>query len=419
MDKEFISAKDMIFSVSDASALIKTVMEKTFNRIKIRGELSQITRASSGHIYMTIKDSNASISAIIWRGTHIPFELTEGTEIIATGKITTYPARSNYQIIVSEIELAGIGAILKMLEERKQKFASMGFFDESQKKAIPKYPEKIGVITSPTGAAIHDIINRLRDRFPVNLIIWPATVQGETAETEVANGIIGFNKLKDGNKPDVIIVARGGGSIEDLLPFSGEKIIYAVHDSKIPIISGVGHDPDWTLIDFVSDLRAPTPTGAAELVVPNKLNLQQTLIGYKQRITSAILNDLQNNRSKLNLISLKNPIQIISEKYQRLDDYTRTINSLMKLKIEQLKNKLPDIQNLNLRIENIFNRTKQKLNNLSSLLESYSFKKTLSRGFSIIKNNNNEIITSVKKLETENEAIAQFYDGEIKISPKN
>lgn len=409
----------MIFSVSDASALIKGVMEQTFNRIKIRGELSQITRASSGHTYMTIKDSNAAISAIIWKGTRIPFNLTEGTEIIATGKITTYPARSNYQIIVSEIELAGIGAILKMLEERKQKFAAMEFFDESQKKAIPKYPEKIGVITSPTGAAIHDIINRLRDRFPVNLILWPATVQGETAESEVANAIIGFNKLSDKNRPDVIIVARGGGSIEDLLPFSGEKIIYAVHDSKIPIISGVGHDPDWTLIDFVSDLRAPTPTGAAESVVPDKLNLKQVINTFNQRINSAIINNIKNNREKLNLISLKNPIQIIAEKYQRLDDYIRNLNSLMKLKIEQSKNKIPDIQNLNLRIKNIFENTNQKLKSLSSLLESYSFKKTLSRGFSIIKNNNNEIITSVKKLASESDATAQFYDGEIKINIKN
>lgn len=210
---------DMIFSVSDASAMLKNVVETAFARIRVRGELSQITRATSGHLYMTIKDSGAAISVIIWRGTPVPFKLEEGLEVIITGRFTTYPARSNYQIIVNEIEMAGVGAILKMLEERKRKLAAEGLFDASRKKALPRLPQRIGVVTSPTGAAFQDIQNRLRERFPVTVVLYPATVQGNTAAAEVAAGIEYFNREKN---VDVIIVARGGGALEDLLPFSEE-----------------------------------------------------------------------------------------------------------------------------------------------------------------------------------------------------
>ncbi|MBO4746013.1 MAG: exodeoxyribonuclease VII large subunit, partial [Alphaproteobacteria bacterium] len=263
---------DMIFSVSDASALLKKVVETAFPVIKIRGELSQITRATSGHMYMTIKDSNAAMSAIIWRGTPVKFALSEGLEVVVTGRITTYPARSNYQIVINEIEMAGIGAILKMLEERKQKLAAEGLFAESRKKPLPKLPTTIGVVTSPTGAAFQDIQNRLRERFPVHVILYPATVQGTTAAAEVAAGVEYFNRE---NNVDVIIVARGGGSLEDLLPFSEEIVVRAVANSKIPVITGVGHEPDWMLVDFAADYRAPTPTGAAEAVVPTKISLIQ------------------------------------------------------------------------------------------------------------------------------------------------
>ena len=256
---------DTIFSVSDASALLKGVVETAFPRIKIRGELSQITRATSGHIYMTIKDAGAAISVIVWRGTPVNFKLEDGMEVVITGRFTTYPARSNYQIVASEIEMAGVGAILKMLEERKQKLAREGLFDESRKKPLPRLPRTIGVVTSPTGAAFQDIQNRLRERFPVHVLLYPATVQGVTAAGEVAAGIEYFNRMQN---VDVIIVARGGGSLEDLLPFSEEVVVRAAAASKIPLISGVGHEPDWMLIDFAADYRAPTPTGAAEAVVP-------------------------------------------------------------------------------------------------------------------------------------------------------
>ena len=261
---------DMIFSVSDASALLKGVVETAFPTIRIRGELSGITRATSGHIYMSIKDAAAVINAIIWRSTPVPFKLEEGAEVIITGRFTTYPARSNYQIIISEIEMAGVGAILKMLEERKRKLALEGLFDASRKKPLPRLPQRIGVVTSPTGAAFQDIQNRLRERFPVHVLLYPATVQGDTAAREVANGIEYFNKMQN---VDVIIVARGGGALEDLLPFSEEIVVRAAAESRIPLISGVGHEPDWMLIDFAADVRAPTPTGAAEMVVPTKLSI--------------------------------------------------------------------------------------------------------------------------------------------------
>ena len=241
-----------IFSVSEASALLKGVVETAFPRIKIRGELSQITRATSGHMYMTIKDSGAAISMIIWRGTPVAFKLEEGLEVIVTGRFTTYPARSNYQIVVSEIEMAGVGAILKMLEERKQKLSREGLFDASRKKPLPRLPQTIGVVTSPTGAAFQDIQNRLRERFPVHVLLYPATVQGATAATEVAAGIEYFNRM---NNVDVIIVARGGGALEDLLPFSEEIVVRAAAASHIPLISGVGHEPDWMLIDFAADVN--------------------------------------------------------------------------------------------------------------------------------------------------------------------
>ena len=293
---------DMIFSVSDASVLLKNVVETAFPVIRIRGELSGITRATSGHIYMSVKDSGAVINAIIWRSTPVPFKLEEGMEVIVSGKFTTYPARSNYQLIVNDIEMAGVGAILKMLEERKQKLAAEGLFDASRKKPLPRLPQRIGVVTSPTGAAFQDIQNRLRERFPVHVLLYPATVQGDTAAREVAAGIEYFNKMQN---VDVIIVARGGGALEDLLPFSEEIVVRAAAASKIPLISGVGHEPDWMLIDFAADVRAPTPTGAAEMVVPTKISLIQELDNMSHRLDTIFATRLVGIKQKLKIYLLK------------------------------------------------------------------------------------------------------------------
>lgn len=400
-----------IFSVSDASALLKTVVETAFPRIKIRGELSQITRATSGHIYMTIKDANAAISVIIWRGTPVPFKLEDGLEVIITGKFTTYPARSNYQVIVSEIEMAGVGAILKMLEERKQKLAKEGLFDASRKKPLPKLPQRIGVVTSPTGAAFQDIQNRLRERFPVHVILYPATVQGATAASEVAAGIEYFNRHKN---VDVIIVARGGGSLEDLLPFSEEVVVRAAAASEIPLISGVGHEPDWMLIDFAADVRAPTPTGAAEMVVPTKLSLIQDLDNLWHRLSSNFSTRLINAKAKLDSINVKNPKQLVMEQAQRLDDISRTLTILMNAKLTSAHQKMDVVNNFHNFLLNKLKLFNQSVDHIGQMLNSLSYKSVLQRGYAIVRNDKKKIISRIS--DNEKPAFIEFADGELKLN---
>ena len=396
----------MIFSVSDASALLKNVVETAFPVIKIRGELSQITRATSGHTYMTIKDSGAAMSVIIWRGTPVKFALTEGLEVVITGRLTTYPARSNYQMVASDIEMAGIGAILKMLEERKQKLAAEGLFDVARKKPLPKLPQTIGVVTSPTGAAFQDIQNRLRERFPVRVILYPATVQGETAAAEVAAGVEYFNRAKN---VDVIIVARGGGSLEDLLPFSEEIVVRAVANSKIPVITGVGHEPDWMLVDFAADFRAPTPTGAAETVVPTKLSLIQDLDNLGHRITTGFTTRLTNTKQRIAAISIKSPKQMVMERAQRIDDIARTLGIIINAKMTDTRAKMnvfakmPDI------LTNKMLNLQRAVEHNGQMLNSLGYKNVLARGYAIVRDSGNNIISSVANADKI--ANIEFADG--------
>lgn len=401
---------DTIFSVSDASALLKGVVETAFPSIKIRGELSQITRASSGHIYMTIKDSNAAMSVIVWRGTPVNFNLTDGLEVVITGRLTTYPARSNYQLIANEIEMAGIGAILKMLEERKQKLAVEGLFDVSRKKPLPKLPTTIGVVTSPTGAAFQDIQNRLRERFPVRVLLYPATVQGQTAATEVAAGVEYFNREKN---VDVIIVARGGGSLEDLLPFSEEIVVRAVANSKIPVITGVGHEPDWMLVDFAADFRAPTPTGAAEAVVPTKLSLVQELDNIGHRITTGFTTRLSNANQRISAINIKSPKQMLMEHTQRLDDITRTLGVIIRAKLATVQQKMDIVSKMPDILSNKLNILNRGIEHAGQMLNSLSYKNVLSRGYAIARDENNNIISSVANADKI--ANIEFADGVVKI----
>lgn len=387
---EPIVKPDTIFSVSDASALLKGVVESAFPRIKIRGELSQITRATSGHMYMTIKDSGAAISVIIWRGTPVSFKLDEGMEVIITGRFTTYPARSNYQIIVNEIEMAGVGAILKMLEERKRKLAAEGLFDASRKKPLPRLPQTIGVVTSPTGAAFQDIQNRLRERFPVRVLLYPATVQGATAAAEVAAGIEYFNRM---NNVDVIIVARGGGSLEDLLPFSEEVVVRAAAASHIPLISGVGHEPDWMLIDFAADFRAPTPTGAAETVVPTKLSLFQELDNLWHRLSSNFTTRLTNAKSRVDAIAIKSPRQMVMEHTQRLDDVARTMNIIINGKLTAAHGRIDALATFPNILQNKMAAMNQSVAHLGQMLNSLSYKNVLARGYVIARDANEKIIS--------------------------
>ena len=400
---------DTIFSVSDASALLKGVVETAFPRLRVRGELSQITRATSGHMYMTIKDSGAAISVIIWRGTPVSFKLADGMEVIITGRFTTYPARSNYQIIASEIEMAGVGAILKMLEERKRKLAAEGLFDATRKKLLPRFPRRIGIVTSPTGAAFQDIQNRLRERFPVEIVLYPATVQGVTAADEVAAGIEYFNRAKN---VDVIIVARGGGALEDLLPFSEEVVVRAAAASQIPLISGVGHEPDWMLIDFAADVRAPTPTGAAEMVVPTKLSLVQELDNLWHRLSSNFTTRLTNARARIESIVVKSPKQLVMEQQQRLDDIARTMNIIINGKITAARGRMDAVATFPNILQTKMTALGQSLVHLGQMLNSLSYKNVLARGYAIVRDADDKIIS---RADGTVPASIEFADGIIKI----
>ena len=406
---EPLISSETVFSVSDASALLKGVVETAFPCIRIRGELSQITRATSGHMYMTIKDASAAIQMIIWRGTPVSFNLEEGMEVIVTGRFTTYPARSNYQIVVNEIEMAGVGAILKMLEMRKQKLATEGLFDESRKKPLPRLPQTIGVVTSPTGAAFQDIQNRLRERFPVHVLLYPATVQGSTAAAEVAAGIEYFNKM---NNVDVIIVARGGGALEDLLPFSEEIVVRAAAASHIPLISGVGHEPDWMLIDFAADVRAPTPTGAAEMVVPTKLALSQELDNFWHHISNAFITRLNNAKQRIESITLKSPHQVVMEQMQRIDDVARTMDIIINAKIQNAHQKVANMATFGNILQPRMDALHQSILHMGQMLNSLSYKNVLARGYAIVRDKNNKIIT---RTDGGTPDAIEFSDGVLKL----
>ncbi|MFZ1679683.1 MAG: exodeoxyribonuclease VII large subunit, partial [Rhizobiaceae bacterium] len=271
------------YSVSEISFALKRTVEDAFGHVRVRGELSGWRGPhSSGHAYFALKDDRSKIEAVMWKGTlgRLKFRPEEGLEVIATGKITTYPNSSKYQIVIETMEPAGVGALLAQLEERRRKLAAEGLFDDSRKQLLPYMPRVIGVVTSPTGAVIRDILHRIAARFPVHVVLWPVKVQGEGSGDEVAAAVRGFNQLEPGGpvpRPDVLIVGRGGGSLEDLWGFNDEAVVRAVAASDIPVISAVGHETDWTLIDHAADVRAPTPTAAAELAVPVKAEIEATL----------------------------------------------------------------------------------------------------------------------------------------------
>src|SRR5271155_5855002 len=275
-------------TVSELSTALNRTVEDTYGYVRVRGEISGFKGPhSSGHVYFALKDESAKIDAVIWKGVFGRMRLRpeEGLEVIVTGKLTTYPSRSSYQIIVETLEPSGLGALMALLEQRKQKLAAEGLFDEARKQLLPFLPTVIGVIPSPTGAVIRDILHRLADRFPRHVLVWPVKVQGESSAAEVAAAIRGFNALEGGRipRPDLLIVARGGGSIEDLWAFNEEVVVRAAADSLIPLISAVGHETDVTLIDFVADRRAPTPTAAAEMAVPVRIELMADIDSFARR----------------------------------------------------------------------------------------------------------------------------------------
>lgn len=380
-------------SVSELSASLKRLVETSFSSIRVKGEISSLKVHSSGHVYFCLKDDQSVIDGVCWRGTasRLPLNLEEGLEVICHGRVTTYPARSKYQIVVDSVELAGVGSLMKLLQERKERLQKEGLFSAEHKKPLPYMPQTIGVVTSPTGAVIQDILHRIRDRFPVSVLVWPVAVQGKTASQEVAHAIRGFNSMA--SKPDLLIVARGGGSLEDLWAFNEEEVVRAAFESTIPLISAVGHETDTTLIDYVSDRRAPTPTAAAEMAVPVLEDLRIHLTRFGMQMMNGLLRLLKERSIKLESLTrgLGNPRRLIEEKFQYLDEKTERLliafKSLMEKKVRTLEH-------------------------LGNLLESYSYQKTLKRGFSILKGPDASVIQSVQALSPKDKVQILLHDGQ-------
>jgi exodeoxyribonuclease VII large subunit len=330
-------------TVSELAGALKRAIEDRFGYVRVRGEISGYRGPhSSGHAYFSLKDANARLDAVIWRSAfqRIRLKPEEGLEVVATGKLTTFPGKSSYQIVIEALELAGVGALMALLEARRRKLAEEGLFDAARKRKAPFLPRVVGVVTSPTGAVVRDILHRLADRFPVRVVVWPVRVQGETSAVEIAAAIDGFNALSlDGAaaRPDVLIVARGGGSLEDLMSFNDEAVVRAAARSLIPLIAAVGHETDWTLIDHAADVRAPTPTAAAEFAVPVRAELLAALAELDGRGRGAILRFAQRLRADLRALSRALPAgeAIVAQPRQRLDRAAETLVARARASVDQ------------------------------------------------------------------------------------
>ncbi|MGJ5202164.1 exodeoxyribonuclease VII large subunit [Bradyrhizobium sp. HKCCYLR20261] len=326
------------FTVTELSSALKRTVEDQFGHVRVRGEITGFRGPhSSGHCYFALKDESAKIEAVIWKGVHgrMRFKPQEGLEVIATGKLTTYPNSSKYQIVIEALEPAGIGALMALMEERKRKLGAEGLFDPARKQLLPWLPEVIGVVTSPTGAVIRDILHRLEDRFPRRVLVWPVKVQGDGSAEQVAAAISGFNALpEDGPiaRPDVLIVARGGGSLEDLWSFNEEIVVRAAAESMIPLISAVGHETDVTLIDFAADKRAPTPTAAAEMAVPVRSELMQEVASLARRVSVCWQRSQESRRNELRAAAraLPGPSDLLAIPQQRLDSAAASLPRALK-----------------------------------------------------------------------------------------
>ncbi|HWK46463.1 MAG TPA: exodeoxyribonuclease VII large subunit [Stellaceae bacterium] len=324
-----------VYTVGELSGALKRTIESAYGAVRVRGELSGVKRHGSGHIYLALKDADAVIDGVCWRGTvsRLALQPEDGMEVICTGRLTTFPGRSKYQLVIERMELAGEGALLKLLEDRKRRLAAEGLFAEERKRPLPYLPEVIGVVTSPTGAVIRDILHRLRDRFPRHVLLWPVAVQGEGAAAQIAAAIAGFNALPASAggvpRPDLLIVARGGGSLEDLMAFNEEIVVRAAAASGIPLISAVGHETDTTLIDYASDRRAPTPTAAAEMAVPVRLDLLADLLQLGGRLGGATARLVGERGLRVEGLArgLPNPIGVIEVAAQRLDDRAERLDN--------------------------------------------------------------------------------------------
>ncbi len=455
------------YTVSEISAAVKRTVEDNFGWVRVRGEISRPSIPGSGHCYLRLKDENAVLDAVIWKGTlaRLGMRPEEGMEVVCTGRLTTYPGKSSYQLVVDRMELAGEGALLKLIEERKKKLAAEGLFDPARKKKLPRLPDVIGVVTSPTGAVIRDILHRLNDRFPRRVLMWPVAVQGEGAAEQIAAAIVGFNRLTEGGKvprPDVLIVARGGGSLEDLMAFNEEIVVRAAAASDIPLISAVGHETDTTLIDFAASVRAPTPTAAAEMAVPVRADLLADLLKDTRRLVNALQRRITEGRARVEGLArgLGDPRRLIEERAQRLDErgerlrlafanllhrrlalvgelgarlpHPRIVVDRARQRTADLAARLAASRLGNLRtIAQALERAREfheraqravrrgladrgrEMKRLAQLLESFSYQRVLERGFVLVHDPAGRAVTSAAAAQRERALALRFGDGEV------
>jgi exodeoxyribonuclease VII large subunit len=431
------------FSVSEVSAALKRTVEDAFGFVRVRGEISNLKFHSSGHIYFDLKDEKACLNAVVWRtgAGRLRQKPQAGLEVVCTGKISTYAGSSRYQIIVEQVELAGLGALMAMLDDRKKKLGAEGLFDAAHKKSLPFLPDVIGVVTSPTGAVIRDIMHRLAARFPRRVLLWPVAVQGERAAAEIAAAIRGFNAMAPGGllpRPDLIIVARGGGSIEDLMAFNEENVVRAVFEGTIPLISAVGHETDTTLIDFVSDVRAPTPTAAAELAVPVRAELLGQSFDFARRMLRSFSKGMDDRRRHLAQLVrvLPRAEQLFAAPRQRLDYGGENLGKALRTNLQKHRRELTEAGAV-LRPARIARQIKlgeersnalatrllrsqrtrlverrKHIEALGRVLESASYKSALERGFALVRGEDGAIRRRAAAVIAGERLTLTFADGE-------
>jgi exodeoxyribonuclease VII large subunit len=432
------------FSVSELSAALRRVVEDRFAVVRVRGEISGLKFHSSGHVYFDLKDDKAVLNAVVWRGTaaRLKIKPEAGAEVICTGKLSTYAGSSRYQIIVEQMELAGLGALMAMLEERRKRLAAEGLFDAARKRPLPFLPEVIGVITSPTGAVIRDIMHRLQDRFPRRVLLWPVAVQGDRAAGEIAAAISGFNAF-DGTRlprPDLLIVARGGGSVEDLMAFNDEAVVRAAAASTIALISAVGHETDTTLIDHASDWRAPTPTAAAERAVPVRADLLEQILGYEGRLLRCFSRGMEDRRRHLAQLArvLPRAETLFAAPRQRLDlasdrlqhSLTRNLQlhrgrfaqaaallrpRLLKDRIAVRGERVAALGDRAARAEGARLAVQRRhLDSLARLLDGLSYRGVLDRGFALVRGSDGTVRRRAAAVKPGEALTLTFADAEVK-----
>ena len=409
-------------SVSELSSALKRSVEDRFGHVRVRGEISGFKRAASGHIYFSLKDENARLDAVMWKGgvARLPFAPEDGLDVVATGKLSTYAGRSSYQIIVESLEVAGEGAMMLLFEKLKARLAAEGLFANERKKPMPSLPRVIGVVTSPTGAVIRDILHRLADRFPTHVIVWPVLVQGDNAAPQIAAAVNGFSALKPGGpvaRPDLVIVARGGGSIEDLWAFNDEAVVRAVSDCSIPIISAVGHETDTTLCDFAADLRAPTPTAAAEIAVPVRSELLQRLGQIALRMAGAVRRriDWATERLEAQRRLMPKLSDLSAPHQQRTDELTERLRQSLLGRVNKVQLHFTGpAQMLHPRLlVRRVEQGQQRLDALARLAGSLHPEAPLKRGFARVTSTDGKTIGSSKAAIAAGRIGLRFADGDV------